>query len=112
MNVVKWSVRVGTRERGTWAILPETRENRPQMIVTELLTHLSLNKPACEQDTAEENARDTFVSSSRERLTRHCLANSIQPDPLCRTWCSTHSSVGNTGPSVASMSGGINWRTR
>jgi hypothetical protein len=111
-KVAKWRVRVALagRRRGTWAILCETRENRPERIVTKSLIHLSLKKLIGEQNTAEKNARRILCLA--KGLTRHCLAISIQPDSLCRTWCSAHSSVGNTGPSVESMSGGINWCTR
>jgi hypothetical protein len=93
-----------------WAILRETRENRLERIVTEPLIHLSLKKLIGEQNTAEKDARWTLCLA--KGLTRHCLSISIQPDPLCRTWSSAHSSVGNTGPSVESMSSGINWSTR
>ena len=111
-KVAKWRVRVSVavRARGTWVIPRETRENRPEKVVTKPLIHLSLKKLIGEQKTAERNARRILCLA--KGLTRDCLAISIQPDPLCRTWSSAHSSVGNTGPSVESMSSGINWSTR
>jgi hypothetical protein len=86
MKVVKRCVRAEAagRVQEMWAILCGTRENRLQRIVIEPPTHLSLNKPIGEQNSAEENATDTLLRLA-EGLTRHCLASSIQPDPLCRT---------------------------
>jgi hypothetical protein len=81
-RVAKWGVRVSVvvRVRGTWAILRETRENRPERVVTKPLVHLSLKKLIGEQKTAEKNARRILCLA--KGLTRHCLAISIQPDPL------------------------------
>ena len=86
MKVVKCYVRAEGAGwvQEMWVILRETRKNRPQRTAIEPLTHLSLNKPAGEQNSGEENARDTLLCLAEE-LTKHCLANSIQPDPLCRT---------------------------
>ena len=51
------------RGRGMWAILRETRENRPEKIAAEPLIHLSLNKLIGKQKTADKNAR--YIVSGR-----------------------------------------------
>lgn len=117
MEAARQRVEAKVKERMAQVALHETLVNMPRWFVTEPPIHLSLNELRSEQYAAEdgwETESDTFLCPGQKikGLTRHCLASSIQPDPLCRISCSTHSSVGNTGPSPVSKSGGINWRIR